>query len=99
MEETMLQPIGMLLCVTYSFVQASEAMLSPKAIIIALATSVAAMAGGFVAMAIHISKVTKENQEKVDELYEARINDLKEAHDLVDTLIKVLNPRKGEGGS
>lgn len=87
------------MCLVYRLAQSPEAMLSPKAIIIALATSVAAMAGGFVAMALHISKVTRENQEKIDDLYEARINDLKEAHDLVDTLIKVLNPRKGEGGS
>lgn len=94
----MLQPIGILCCLTYLLSEAAADMVTPKAIIIALATSVAAMAGTVAAMGIHIAKSSKKHQEKVDALYEARINDLKEAHDLVDTLIKVLNPRKSEGG-
>ncbi len=95
----MLQPIVVLAYTAYLFLEAQDTMLTPKTIIIALATSVAAMAGTVVALATHIAKSSKEHQKKVDELYEARINDLKEAHDLVDTLIDVLNPRKDKGGS
>lgn len=93
----MLQPIGALMA--YLFLEATDAMVTPKAIIIALASAVAALAAAVASMGLYIAKSSRAHQEKVDDLYESRIKDLKEAHDLVDTLIKVLNPRKGEGGS
>lgn len=93
----MLQPIGVLMYVTDLLADAAGEMVTPKAIIIALASAVAALSGAVAAMGLHIAKSSRKHQEKVDELYEARISDLKEAHDLVDTLIGVLNPKRGGG--
>lgn len=95
----MLQPIGILECLGFIFLDAASDGVTSKAIIYALASAVTGLAGAVVAMGMYIAKSSKRQQEKVDDLYESRISDLKEAHDLVDTLIKVLNPRKGEGGS
>lgn len=92
----MLQPIGVLCCLAYLFPDVSSEMVTPKAVIMGLVSAVVAMAGGMAAMWLHATKTSKKHQEKVVELYEARINDLKEAHELVDTLIRVL--KKGEGG-
>lgn len=75
------------------FLDTADAV-TPKVIIYALAGVVATLAGVIAAMGNYIAKTSKANQKRVDELYEARISDLKEAHDLVDTLMGVIT-RKG----
>ena len=94
----MLQPIAIMEYLAPALLDAASDGVTPKAIIYALAGAVTGLAGAVAAMGMYIAKASKRHQEKVDDLYESRIKDLKEAHDLVDTLIKVLNPRKGEGG-
>ena len=91
----MLQPIGVLMYVVYALLGDSESPVTSRSIIYALAGAVASLAGAVAAMGIYIAKSSKRHQEKVDELYEARISDLKEAHDLVDTLMGVVNREKG----
>lgn len=62
---------------------------------------IAAMAGGYVAIAIAWVKRENVHAKKIEAVYEARIGDLKAPLDLVDTLVNVLDPdgRKRGGGA
>jgi len=90
----MLQPIGVTMLVMLYALDGSDAV-SNKVIIYALASFVTTLVGAIAVMGRYIAKASSKHQAKLEELYEARISDLKEAHSLVDTLLKVVEKKLG----
>ncbi len=89
----MLQPI---LTMMFS-VSIFQAEVTNKTVIQGMAAAIVTLCGVIATMAIYIVNAGKSHQKKVDALYDARIEEMRAAHDLVDTLMKVVGLKK-EGG-
>ena len=56
---------------------------------------IAAMASAVVAMAAYVVRLHKVYGRKINDVYDARVSDLKENHALVETLLRVVGKEKG----
>lgn len=89
----MLQPIFEMMTYTVTaFLEVADGITS-RTVIYAMGGAIVTLCGVIATMAVHIVKSHK----KVDDMYEARINDLKETHELVDTLMGVVGLTKKGG--
>ena len=88
----MLQPIvEMTVYCTLKVLLSDE--ITSKTVIYALVGAVVTLCGVIATMAVHIVNSHK----KVDDMYEARIDDLKRTHELIDTLMGVVGLVKKGG--
>lgn len=81
-------------------VDQSSADVSCKWLLSGMAAAIVAMGGALLGLAYYIKHLVKRLstvEEQKSQLYDRRIEDLKENHVLVDTLMKVVTRERGGG--